>query len=70
MATIIKKNPATNENIVQNERAADNSSEGMDQGVEVQLSDRDRDILLAALNSSCPNRALQIAAEKYKKQCD
>jgi hypothetical protein len=37
--------------------------------VEVRLSDRDRDILLAALHSTRPNLPLLAAAEKYKKQC-
>lgn len=37
--------------------------------VEVRLSDRDRDTLLAALSSSQPNHSLTVAAEKYKKQC-
>jgi len=33
------------------------------------LTDRDRDIVIAAFNSKRPNLALKAAAEKYKKQC-
>ena len=37
--------------------------------VEVRLSNRDRNTLLSALNSSQPNLCLTAAAEKYKEQC-